>query len=228
MNFKSLFNFFLYSKHSVVIFLLVFTQLVITGFAKVLTKTNAYNDLDQMRFAMMAFLFALIFGSVIKIYSFYTFAKHLKIIKEDDDIYSFTGSKITDWAIIEIRAQVRVLLRLFLFIIPGIVEAIRLSLSVPYVFLDKRMKDPTFDPIEESRAKITLNGLYFWPLFLVTIVIPIIIALATNSDQTVFDSAQSLSFGVLGSVAQTVSIVIYYAYIINIFTTQNEEEKTRS
>lgn len=218
MDLKTLIRSFLFSKHSLVVFLLIFTQLLLVSFLQVLIKTNAYNDNDQLRFALMTFLISLIFGALIKVYAYFHFGSILNLHNETSPV-SFTTLHWSDWVVTEVRAQVRVLLRLFLFIIPGVIEAVRLSFALPSVFFNSKMKDPHYDPIEDSREKLPLKSPFLMPLFFFTIVMPIIVFVATNSERVLFETPQNIILGLIGSALQTVGLVISFAYVLNLYST---------
>ncbi|MGH1468157.1 MAG: hypothetical protein ACRBBP_04650 [Bdellovibrionales bacterium] len=225
MDLKKLIKSFLFSKHFLVVFLLIFTQLIIISLLQIFVKMNAYNDSDQLRFALMTFMVSLLFGGFIKIYSFFHFGAILNLHKETS-LMTFAALHFSDWIVTEVRAQVRVLLRLFLLIIPGVIEAVRLSFALPSVFLNPNMKDPHYDPIEDSRDKLPLKSPFLIPLFFFTMALPIILFVATNSERVLFETPTNIILGVMASAIQATGVVISFAYVLNlysnIFTTDQE------
>ncbi len=226
MDFKKLIKLFFFSKHFTIVFLLVFTQLITLNFAQILIKTNSYSDTDQIKFTLIAFLINLFFGAYIKIYSIFTFGDLLKLHSKKS-VLNFLKPHLVNWIIIEARFQVRVILRTFLLIIPGILENLRLSLSIPMVFLDSRMNDPHFDPIKESRNKLSLNSPFLIPLFIFTLIFPLLIFLATNQGKIIFESPINMLLGIVTTLAQSISVIISYAYIFHIYLLLNKGKKTQ-
>ncbi len=226
MNFKKLIKLFLFSKHFKVVFLLFFTQLLILNFTQILIKTKSYNDTDQVKFLLITFLITLIFGAYIKIYSIFIFGDFLKLHSKKS-ILEFLKPHLINWIVIEARFQVRVILRLFLLIIPGILELLRLSLCIPMVFLDSRMSDPHFDPIKESLNKLPLKSPFLMPLFIFTLIIPLLISLSINSEKIIFESPINILLGIVTALVQSIGIVISYAYIFHIYLLINKKEKTQ-
>ncbi len=231
MDLKKLIKSFLFSKHFLVVFLLIFTQLLLVSFLQILIKTNAYNDLDQLRFALMTFMVSLIFGALIKVYSFFHFGRILNLHKVDSPA-KFTTLHWSDWVVTEVRTQVRVLLRLFLLVVPGIVEAVRLSFALPIVVFNENMSDPHYDPIEISREKIQLKSPFLFPLFFFTLALPILIFMATNSDRVIFETPVNLLLGIVASIIQAVGVIISFAYVLNlysdIFSTDQETNSNKN
>ncbi len=216
MDFRKLFKTFCLSNHFIVIFALLFTQELFISFTQVLMKTEAYSDSDEQRVALIALAISILFGASIKVYIFFTYGNLTKMHKETSLIH-FNNSRIADWMITELRIQFRVFLRLFLLIIPGVIEAVRLSFALPYMFWDKRMKDPYFDPIEESLKQLPLDSKLLIPLFFYTWIVPISISLLTYSKRILFESPLNLGLGLVSTLAQTLVLILSYAYVIHIF-----------
>ncbi len=216
MSFKNLFKSFLFSNSFTVVYFLVLTQIILTNFLNLLSDKNAYNESESFTYAFITLVVSLIFGGIIKVHSFYFFSNSIKK-NENLSLQKFISKNFTDWVVVEVRAQVRVLIGLVLFILPGVYEAIRLSLSTSYVFLDDRMNNESFDPILESRNEIDYKSSYFAPLFLITFILPIVIALLFTTKESVFDSYQNLLFTIGSSMIQSLAVVLSYSYIVYVY-----------
>lgn len=189
-------------------------------------KSHAYNDADEMRIALMALVISIFFGGAIKVYVFFTFG-NLTGMHNETSIVHFNNSRLLNWMVTEIRTQFRVLIRLFLFIIPGVIEAVRLSIALPYVFWDRRMKDPYFDPVTESLERLPMNSKHLMPLFFYTWIIPITIALLTYSKRILFETPENLILGLIATLAQTLALILSYAFVVHIFMIIKKESDSK-
>jgi len=228
MDFKQTYKEFLFSSHFAVVYLLTLTQAVIIGFFQVFIKSETYNDQQAIRVALISFLVTMIFSAILKAYCSFHMGKMLDLVK-DEDLTKFAKRTFADWAITEIRAQVRVLIGLCLFIIPGIIEALRLSLAIPYVFYDKRMKDKTFDPIHKSREVLYLKNPVMIPLLLIVILAPILLFLAfQNGQKPFFEDQTSMIRAAISALAFalfTSYTYLYFAFLYKESLSKNLKEK---
>jgi len=229
LNFKDAFKGFVSSSHFVVVFLLTFTQMILISFLQMVVQKDTYNDQQAMKFAVLSFFTTVIFSALLRLYCSFHMGKILKII-EDEDFSSMVKRTALDWTVVEIRAQFRVLVGLLLFIIPGLIEALRLSLSTPYVFYDKRMDDKTFDPIHESRRVLDLQNKKLLPLFALTMLAPLIIFLALqNGAPSFFESFGSMlrsAFVSLILSLLTTCTFLYLAFLYKESTSTNNNKIT--
>ena len=227
-QFKKDFKDFLFSSNFAVVYLLTLSQLIITGMLKVFSKTDAYDDRQMVLYAFMSILVALLFSSVIKVYCFFQMGQKFNLI-EDKTSLSFLSRTFADWMVTEVRIQFRVLIGLLLFIVPGVIEALRLSLSLPLVFLDeKRMSDKSFDPIFASRDFLDLKNKHLISLSFVFIVLPLALFAAFNSEASFFQSSAHMIKGLLTSLIFSLTTVFSYLYLIFLYCEfSNLEPKTK-
>lgn len=216
MEFKKNYKDFLYSSRFAVVYLLTLTQSVIIGFFQVFIKAETYNSQQTLRVALVSFLVTIVFASILKAYCSFHMGKMLGLV-QDDDLTDFTKRTFADWAIAEVRAQVRVLIGLFFFIVPGLIEALRMSLAIPYVFYDKRMEDKSFDPVLESRETLHLKHPDLIRLFLLIIVAPIFLFLAFQNGNAPFFTDQvsmiRASLSALAFALFTSYTYLYFAFL---------------
>ena len=191
-RFKQSYIKFLRSSQFAVVLMLTLTQSVIIGYFQIYIKSQTYNDQQQMQVALFSLLVTLIFSSVLKAYCSFHMGKSLGLI-DDENTLAFTKRTFADWVITEVRAQIRVLIGLCLFIIPGIIEALRLTLSVPITFYDKRMSDKTFDPVHESRDFLNIKNPILWTLFGLVFIAPTFVyIILQNGEVSFFKSPLSM------------------------------------
>jgi hypothetical protein len=208
-----------------VVYLLTLTQVVIIGFFQVFIKTETYNDQQQVQVALVSFVVSIIFSAILKAYCSFHMGKTLGLLA-DDTIPDFIKRTFADWAITEIRTQIRVLIGLLLFIIPGLIEALRLSLAMPFVFYDKRMDDKTFDPVFESRELLHLKNPILVHLFGLIILAPIMLFLAfQNGSAPFFEDSASMLRSAIAALA--FALFTSYTYLYFAFLYKNTVLKNR-
>lgn len=223
-QFKKDFKEIVFSSNFLVIYLLTLSQLIITGMLKVFSKTEAYDDRQMVLYALMSLLVALIFSSIIKVYCYFHMGQKLKLIKEDSPV-ALLSRTFADWMVTEVRIQFRILVGLLLFIVPGVIEALRLSLALPIVFLDKdKMKDKTFDPVFASRDFLDLKNKHLMSLAFVFIILPLIAFLAFNNQGSFFESNTNMLKGLFASLAFSLVTVFSYLYLIFLYCEFSHKE----
>jgi len=213
MEFKKTFKQFIFSSQFAVVYLLTLTQAVLIGFFQVFIKTETYNDQQEVRVALVSFLVTMIFSAILKAYCSFQMGKTLNLI-DDNSLGSFTKRTFADWAITEVRAQVRVLIGLLLFIIPGLIEALRLALAMPFVFFDKRMERKSFDPVHESREILHLKNPILIHLFGLIIIAPILLFVTfQNGNTPFFENTISMLRASLAALAYALYTAYTYLYL---------------
>jgi|GEM_PF-3640024 len=210
-SFKQTYKDFLRSSQFAVVLMLTLTQSVIIGYFQIYIKSQTYNDQQQMQVALFSLFVTLIFSSVLKAYCSFHMGKSSGLVS-DENLLDFIKRTFVDWVITEVRAQIRVLIGLCLFIVPGIIEALRLTLSVPITFYDKRMSNKTFDPIDESRELLHMKNPVLWTLFGLVILAPTFVyILLQNGEVSFFESPISMARACFSALV--FSLLTSYTYL---------------
>lgn len=212
---KLLFTDFLKSKNFIYLVSFIFIQLYLSD---LLSKSIDKNNFDILNVALPVLIVVLLnvtFSYLCSSLIFFHFAQIKN--QNTEEFLTYSKNNFSDWFTVHILTQIRVLLFGLLLIIPGVIEAVRLSLSIPMVFLDKRMNDSFFNPIMESRKVLRLNSSLFWKAFMVFIPLNAVILILTLAS-----TGQNILFLILLSISLALLSLIYYSYFANLLFNLNK------
>jgi len=206
----------------------ILTPLVFSSFAFVLIQsvakyfTNTGDDYQRILIQLTSFLIGITITGIAKVYFFYLYGRKVKLLQHKS-FSAFFSKVFSEWIVVEVRVQLRVLFFLLALIVPGIIEALRLSLAPLYVFLSPKMADEEFDPVTESRKKISLGQTSV--LIILFLIHAASIALGFMFvDGSFFSSGRDFSKAILNVITMTLSTYFYYIYIAHLYLSFEESQ----
>ena len=184
---------------------------------------NATDDIERITTQALIFITTLTVGGFAKFYFFYILGKktnHISI----QSFKEFFTKLFLEWIVIEIRVQLRTLFYLLLLIVPGVVEALRLSLSPVHVFFNSQMEDEEFDPIHASRDSLSLTEKKNLSiLFLINAFVLGMQLLVTGG--SLFQGGLSLIKAISSILIITLTSYLYYIYISYLYSHYDQNTK---
>lgn len=191
----------------------LFISAVLIVFAQSLPSVlgNGYDDVERISLQAAVFFATLIIGGIAKFYFFFVLGKKKDILK-DRSFSDFISKLFVEWIVVEIRIQLRTLFYLLLLIIPGLIEALRLSLAPVHVFFNPEMEHEDFDPVLSSRKTLdfneikTLAALFFINIFVLGLQFAV-------TGGSLFSSGTQLLKAILCIFITALTSYIYYVYI---------------
>lgn len=215
MTFTETFKKYLKSNIFICLLLFSFSVQLASDLSKLYIQKSVYSDYGTLIASLYTFLFSLIVGGFVKAYVLYSMGQDENYISKDQSYFAVFISKVSDWITTEVRYQLRCLLLLLLFIIPGLVESIRLSLSVPMVFWDKDMADESFDPIHSSKDYIQISSPEFIHMLAITFTFLFPVVLLGGAQ--LIGEKQNIGLASLSVLLTALISLAFYSYILVLF-----------
>jgi len=224
MTFKHTFQKHIFSETFIYIFIASVTMVLCNSVFENLIKYNGFSDGLRISYKLFSFCIVMIIGAVLKTYVFYWIGQKEKIINFAN-YFEFLKKNFSDWMITEVRVQFRVLIGLLLFIIPGVLEALRLSLASVFVFYSPKMSDPTYDPVLSSREVLNLKN--YEPLYILFTLSALNLAVSMLlANANFFDGPVGFLKASLSSFSNAVFIMATYSYLVHLYLTTTSKEET--
>ena len=184
------------------------------------------DDLQRILTQAMVFFATLTIGGAVRFYFFYALGKKTNQIKART-FTDFISQFFVEWVIVEVRIQLRTLSYLLLLIVPGVIEALRLSISPIHVFFNPKMEQDDFDPIHTSRN--TLNSKETKTLLILFLINFIILGLQLSLVGGSFFSGGVEFFKALLCIPIiTFTSYFYYIYIYHLYLHYSKLNKIKS
>ena len=190
--------------------LFVSSVLVMAISSPLSVSVNTHDDFERISSRTFIFLTSLIIGGATKFYFFFLLGKKKDILK-DQNLGDFISKLFIEWTIVEIRIQLRTLCYLLMFILPGVLEGLRLSLAPVHVFFNPKMEQEDFDPIHASRNSLNFNDNTLVTLFFINIFAFGFNLLVTGGN--LFSSGAPLFKALMFIFITPLISYIYYIYI---------------
>lgn len=217
MTFQNIFKKYLTSEVFFYTFIASISMILCTSVFENLIKFNGYDDATRISYKLFAFVLVLILGAILKSYVFFAIGQRENILKESG-YCDFIKKIFSEWMIVEVRVQFRVLIGLLLLIVPGVIESLRLSLASIMVFYNPKMDDPSYDPVMDSRAILNFNNARPLVIIFLFSIMSLGVGLALSS-ANFFDGGLGFFKALLSSFLNALLILATYSYLVHLYLT---------
>jgi hypothetical protein len=178
-----------------------------------LPETN--DDIKRISIQAAVFFTALVISGLTKFYFFFKLGKSKGVVS-NATFGSFSSRLLVEWFVVEVRIQLRTLFYSLLLLIPGLVEALRLSLAPVHVFFNKKMEEDDFDPVHASRDALNLNEIRSLSGLLIVNALAIGLQLSVTGG-SLFSDGASLAKALLCILVIFFTSYFYYIYINHLY-----------
>lgn len=223
MTFQYTFKKYLSSEVFTYTFIASVSMVLCTSVFDTLIKFNGYDDATRISYKLFAFIIVLFIGAVLKSYVFFLMGKKEQLIKQPH-YFDFIKTVFSEWMITEVRIQFRVLIGLLLFILPGVLESLRLSLASVFVFYNPKMKDPTYDPVMDSRETLHLKNTKPLAILFILSLTSLAVGLIL-SNANFFNGGAGFLKALLSSFLNSLLILATYSYLLHLYITKTSNKE---